>query len=174
MSNQTLRQRLKGVGLPTAPTGVTVTHYPIFPEVVSKLAINTTIEGGDNASLAVGKAIFLPGVGAVVLEAEMNVTLAHQDTIKTDTPDVGLGTVIASGAVALLGGTGTFENIITGQTSGAIDGTNPIIACNRNLVQSVTANGVFLNIADGWANVTDLTIAITGTVWLRWRPASYN
>ncbi len=167
-------QRLSPRGLPTAVAGTTIRHFAMLPEVLTKVTINAVVVGGDNASLAVGMPIFRPGANAVILSAEMNIILRHQDVgAQDETPDVGLGTVIATGAVATLDGTATFENIITGQTSGVIDGTNTIRACNRNLVQPVTANGVFLNFAAVWDNITDLDVDVTGNCWFRWRPAAF-
>jgi hypothetical protein len=159
------------MGLPGPTAGTSLRHFSSLPDVLTKITLNTTVEGGDNANLRVGVPIFSPGVNTVILEAEMRVILTHQDSTDTDTPDVGLGTVLASGASATL--SGTSENIAPGVT-GNVDGSAEIVSVNRNLAQPVTANGVFLNIADGWANVTDPTIVITGTVWLRWRHVQFN
>jgi hypothetical protein len=171
VNNLTLRQRLMPRGLPAPVAGTSVKYWGNLPEILVRVTFTDfTIDSGDNESLAVGKAFFVPPENSVVQEAEMNVTVLHSDAAAQDeTPDVGLGTVIGSGAVAVLGGTATFENIITGQTSGVIDGTNAIHACNRNLCQVLTANGVFLNLAAAWDDVTETVMQVTGEVFLRWR-----
>jgi len=158
-------------GLPAPVAGTSVKYWGNLPEILVKVTFTDfTIDSGDDASLAVGKAFFVPPEYSVVQEAEMNVTVLHLDSAAQDeTPDVGLGTVVGSGAVNVLGGTAGFENIIAGQTSGVIDGTNPVRACNRNLCQLLTANGVFLNLAAAWDNVSDTTMQVTGEVFLRWR-----
>jgi len=89
---------------------------------------------------------------------------------------MGLGSVIATGTVAVLSGTATFEDYITGQTVsdcagttvrkalGATSGIGTGIALN----QVGDVKDVFLNVADGWnAGVTgDLTA--TGRIVLSW------
>jgi len=91
-----------------------------------------------------------------------------------DTPDVGLGTVIGTGAVATLDGTGTFENIITGQTAVA-DGTAEVKTALPTanvpfIIESGDARTIHFNVADAWADdtSTDLTADIAGTVVIVW------
>jgi hypothetical protein len=96
--------------------------------------------------------------------------------VTTDTPDMGLGSVIATGTVAVLSGTATFEDYITGQTASDCAGTTVIKALGATagigtgiaLNQVGDVKDVFLNVADGWnAGVTgDLTA--TGRIVLSW------
>lgn len=156
----------------TANTGVTAVergdgrqHQTVL--TFTNLAIGSSVGA---ANLAFGKLLYtLPAGVQNYKVAYMNVTLTGTVNIVADTPDVGIGTVIGSGAVAVLGGTATFEDIITGQTSGAIDGTNAIIA-NDNTVDLFRLTGdaktVHLNVADGWAGAGDVTA--TGTIVLEW------
>jgi hypothetical protein len=99
----------------------------------------------------------------------MALTLA-EDT--TATADIGLGTVIASGAVSVLGGTATFENILTGQTAANASGTPTVkTVVNQHLaIEAAGAHTVHLNIADTWADTAgaDLTGDIAGTVVIKW------
>jgi hypothetical protein len=97
-------------------------------------------------------------------------------TVTTDTPDVGLGTVIGSGAVATLDGTGTFEDIITGQTwNKALDGTADRFASLFSGVATEatafpfidaagSATAIYLNAADGWAAGVTGNLTATGTI----------
>lgn len=124
------------------PTGLNLRHVT--------LTANTTlpaIAGG--ADLAVGK--------LAITKSEANIT--------ADTPDLGLGTTIASGAVAVLGGTAAFENIMTGQTMNDCNGTAEVKTINTQLViEAADAHTVYVNVADGWAANGDAAAALTGTI----------
>ena len=127
------------------------------------------IAGG--ASLAVGRRIFTYPPGAIVQSSARITVSLHQTegNVTADTPDLGLGTVIASGAVAVLGGTATFENIMTGQTMNDCNGTVEELALATAL--TITAAGshdVFLNVADGWAEDGDAGLIVRGKVVLLW------
>lgn len=156
----------------TANTGVTAVEYGDGRKHQTVLTFTDLTIGSPvgAANLAIGKLLYtLPAGVQNYSVAYMDVALTGTVNIVADTPDVGIGTVIATGAVALLSGTATFEDIITGQTSGAIDGTNPIIA-NDNTVDlfrnTADAKTVHLNAADGWAGAG--TVTATGTVVIEW------
>jgi hypothetical protein len=160
-------RKLRGSGLPNAEAGTSVQHFPNGPLVTTIISFTDLSVGatGDNASLGIGKKIFSPGAGAQIISAKMSVGLTHSDVAAAaDTPDVGLGTVIASGAVAVLGGTATFENILTGQTAANCTGTATVAGAANGVI----ATDVFLNVADGWANVTTTALTATGYVTLVW------
>lgn len=90
----------------------------------------------------------------------------------TDTPVVGLGTVIATGAVAVLSGTATFQDVVTGT---AISGENGAVN-----TFGIDKTGVFksagstpklhLNIAGAFAGADTLTILPGSTIIFRWYP----
>lgn len=86
-----------------------------------------------------------------------------------DTPDLGLGTTVATGSVAVLGGTAGFENILTGQTMGDCQGAVKSVgaAVNLNITAASEARTAFLNIADTWAGI-DAGMKATGRVVLEW------
>jgi len=161
----------------TASTGVTAVEYGDGRNHVTVLTVNTTlpaIAGG--ANLAVGKLLYtLPAGVQIIDSAYMSLAITQtQGNITADTPDGGLGTVIASGAVALLSGTATFENIITGQTFDNCNGTaevkTTIPTANVPLIrESGDAKTVYFNVADGWAASGDAAARLTGTVTLVWR-----
>lgn len=160
----------------TAGTGVTAVEHGDGRHHVTVLTLVTTlpaIAGG--ANLGVGKLIYtFPAGVQVINSAHMGVGVTQtEDFINADTPDVGLGTVIASGAIALLGGTATFEDIITGQLATNCTGTATVAAtiptANVPMIRLAgDAKTVHLNVADGWAASGDAAALVTGTVTLEW------
>lgn len=134
------------------------------------------IAGG--ADLALGKLILtLPSVECIIKAAAMSLAIKQtQAHITADTPDIGLGTTVASGAVAVLGGTAAFENILTGQTAADCDGT-PTVETVVSSPLALTTGGVnktiYANVADGWAASGDAAAKLRGTVELWWSKASF-
>ena len=128
------------------------------------------IAGG--AALGVGRLLYTFPAGAIrVVSAYFNGVAITQSeaNITADTPDVGLGTVIASGAVEILSGTGTFESILTGQTFADCDGTATLAGAASSLViDAADAHTVYLNVADTWAASGDAAATISGEVILTW------
>jgi len=129
------------------------------------------IAGG--ANLAVGRKIYtFPHAGIRILSAYFNGVAITQTegNIDDDTPDVGLGTTIASGVVATLDGTAAFENVLTGQTLADCDGTAKVAGAANTLVLAKTtaAYAVHLNVADGWAASGDAGALISGDVVITW------
>jgi len=97
--------------------------------------------------------------------------------VTTDTPDVGIGSVIGAGAIALLNGT-TMEDYVTAITwATALDGTAEVqdtIPATAGLYIGIANNAaadvkeVYFNVADGWnAGVTG-NITASGTVVIIW------
>ncbi len=128
------------------------------------------IAGG--ANLAVGKLLYTFPAGPIVVHAAyMSVGITQtQGNINADTPDIGLGTTIASGVVAVLGGTAAFENILTGQTAANCTGTATVKTVSDQVLPIEVAGNhtVYLNVADGWAASGDAAALINGTVTLVW------
>jgi hypothetical protein len=133
------------------------------------------------ANEAIGALLYtFPATGDIIIHhsgVAMGITGAVG--VAADTPDVGLGTVVGTGAVATLDGTPTFENIMTGQTwsTGTMDGTQQIAhvtpTAGADLVLTKgAANKVFLNIADGWA-AASASALVTGYIWLDWSIRTY-
>lgn len=158
----------------TANTGVTAVTYGGGKDFVTVLTVAVTdaVDVADNAALADGYLLYTFPAGAIAVTAasmSMALTLA-EDT--TATPDVGLGTVVATGAVNVLGGTATFENILTGQAAADANGTATVkTVVNQPLaIEAAGAHTVYFNIADTWADTAgaDLTGDIAGTVVLKW------
>ncbi len=127
------------------------------------------IAGG--ADLAVGKLLYTFPAGEIIVRgAYMSVAITQtQGNITADTPDIGLGTTIGSGVVAVLGGTAAFENILTGQTAADCNGTATVKTVDAALVIAAADNHtVYLNVADGWAASGDTGALISGKVVLDW------
>lgn len=162
--------------LGTEATGTDVAEYGSAGQRSTVITLDTTlpaIAGG--ANLAVGKLIYTFPAGPIIINsASMSVAITQtEDNITADTPDVGIGTVIGSGAVAVLGGTATFENIITGQTAADCDGTPTVktsipTAGAPLVIEAAGAHTVYLNVADGWAASGDAAALLTGVVTLNW------
>jgi hypothetical protein len=160
----------------TAGTGVTAVEIGDGHHHTSVLTINTTlpaIAGG--ANLAVGNLIYtLPAGACIINAAYMSLGITQsQGNINADTPDGGLGTVMASGIVAVLDGTATFENILTGQTFNNCTGTAEVKTANPTaavpfIIAAGDAHTVHFNVADGWAASGDAAAVLAGTVVLFW------
>ncbi len=160
----------------TAATGVTAVEYGDAKNHHTVLTVSTTlgsIAGG--ADLGLGKLMYtLPAGGCQIKSAYMSMALTADDgNIDADTPDVGIGTVVASGAVSVLSGTGTFENIITGQTAtdcsgtATVKGTSPTAGVNLEIA-SAGAHTIYFNVADGWAASGETACPISGTIEIEW------
>ena len=110
--------------------------------------------------------------GIIIHGASMDLAVTGVVGIEDDTPDIGLGTVIATGVVATLDGTATFENIITGQTASDCKGTaatekTAAPTAGASLALDKGTNAVYFNMADGWA-AASATNTVSGVVFLDW------
>lgn len=157
----------------TANTGVTATETGNGNTRVTTLTFTGLAlpDVADNAASAVGVLLYtLPAGAQVIKTAYFNVGLTLDDAVQTDTPDVGLGTVIATGSVATLDGTSTFEDILTGQTfSSGVDGTAHAAIAQVGLARGASAaKTIHLNAADTWADTTTQGLTATGTVVIEW------
>ena len=155
----------------TAATGVTAVEYGDGRRHITKLTFTlltmTPVTAAD--AEATGILIYTLPAGAVVVNsASMSVGVYGSGTdCDADTPEVGLGTVTASGDTALLSGTATFESILTGTAATNCTGTVTLVTVSQGLgVETAGAHTVYLNSADTWAGIC--TITATGTVWLEW------
>ena len=162
---------LENVGIAPA-AGTTIAEYGNRKQHTSVITIDTTlpaIAGG--ANLAVGKLIgTLPAGPVRITSTNMSVSIKQtQGNITADTPDVGIGTTIGSGVVAVLGGTAAFENILTGQTAADCDGTATVKLLGTELIiAAADAHTIYLNVADGWAASGDAAAILRGTVEINW------
>ena len=154
----------------TVETGVTAVYYGDGVNVTAVLTLtNVVVVVGDFVTLGVGALLFtLPTGACLIRDSYMSVAITGVTTLN-DTPDAGLGTVIASGAIALLDGTATFENIITGTTMPDTNGT-PVVKSagpTAGAPLEITTGGahtVYFNMADGWNVNPDDSGLLNGTV----------
>jgi len=164
----------------TAASNVTTVEYGDGRHITTTLSFTNLVLGAPTAGGNSAHGILLHTLATTAIThlvkcvmVEVGLTIG---TTTTDTPDVGLGTVIASGAVATLDGTATFEDIITGQTwDKALDGTTDRFASIfTGVVTEATefplinaagsATAIYLNAADGWAAGVTGNLTATGTV----------
>lgn len=165
--------RSEGTGLGTAGTNCTVIHYGDGRNMTAVVTVTNAVMNpvGVSANLGVGYLVYtLPAGPCLITSARMSMALSGV-TITNDTPDAGLGTVIASGAVTTLDGTATFENIITGQTMTDTNGTAVVKATAPTAgvpleITTAGAHTVHFNMADGWGANTDASGLLNGTITL--------
>lgn len=171
LADDTVSTNVGTVGAAT----VTATEYGDGRSHITKLTLASfAIVTGDNASLGTGALLYTFPAGALVVEhssINVGVTLTT-GTPTTDTPEIGLGTVIASGAVDVLGGTATFENIMAGATTPVLAdlaGTEELFTHVADLaVEAAAAHTVYLNLADAYADLTDTAATVDGTIYIKW------
>lgn len=169
----------RGHNIPVGDSGLTVHagfsaqtfggEGGLWRTVVTANTAFGAIAGG--ASLGLGKkAISFPAGDVMTIATKMALALTQTEgNVNADTPDIGIGTTIASGAVAVLGGTAAFENILTGQTAANCTGTATSAFVNTQLlIPAANSHDVFVNIADGWAADGDAALGLTGTFTVLW------
>ena len=176
-TDQITQTQIEPTNIGTAATGVTALEYGDQFNHVTKLTVSTTlpaIAGG--ANLGVGVLIYTLPTGACLIEgSQASITLTAADgNIDADTPEVGIGTVIASGAVTALNGTATFENILTGQVATNCSGTATVKGASATAgvlleITSAGAHTIYINVADGWAASGETACPVTATIYLFWK-----
>ena len=164
-----------GTNLGTVGTNVTASEHGDERNHVTTLTLtNVAITIGDNAALGMGALIYTLPAGVIDLTAasgSLGLTLTT-GTPTNDTPEIALGTVIATGAIVTIGaGSATMEDIAGPHAMDDIAGT-------AELIDSTTAAGLYflaadahtihVNFADTWANVDDTAATVSGTVNLAW------
>jgi len=158
----------EAVGVPES--GISVEESVNGRNHVTKLSFSgITLGTASAAAVAMGKKLYTLPAGAIQIKGcRMSVGIyGSGSTCDADTPDVGVGTVIASGATAVLSGTATFENILTGQTAGDCAGTAVNAIVTTKLERNTgDAHTIHLNAADTWAGAA--TITATGNIEIEW------
>ena len=154
----------------TVETGVAAVHYGDGMSVTAVLTLtNVVLAVGTSENLGVGALIYtLPSGANLVRDAYMSVDFSGVSTT-TDTPEIGLGTVIASGVVTALNGTATFEDIITGQVAADTNGTATVKGAGPTAsapleITTAGAHTIHVNMADGWGANADQSGLLNGTV----------
>ena len=157
----------------TVPSTVVAEEFGTGNQHITKLTITNLNLGNPAgaANLAIGALAYTFPAGALVVRAcSTSLALTNTDgNIDADTPDVGVGTVVGSGAVAVLGGTATFENIMTGAAATNCTGTVDVRTVGTVLaIPAASVHTVYLNAADGWAGAEATGLIANGTMWLQW------
>lgn len=154
----------------TPEAGVTAVHYGDGVNVTAVLTVtNVALTVGSSENLGVGALLYtLPAGACLIRDAFMSLAIAGVSSA-ADTPEVGLGTVIASGVVTQLDGTATFENIITGQVAGDTNGTATVKGTGPTAgapleIATAGAHTIYANAADGWGANADPVGTLNGTV----------
>lgn len=183
------RNTTGGVGaVTTAGTTVAEEHGDAI-EHLTKLTMTAFAVGtiADNASLGIGAKFYTFPAGAhEVMSMAMVGALTGAVSVTAQTPEVGVGSVIASGAVSVLSGTATFEEYIDGNASGSGgDTVAPDLAAGAFYKNGAftapilikTSGGkshdLFLNAAAAWADVAATgALTFTGVITIKWRKIS--
>jgi len=136
--------------------------------VLTDVTITVTL-----ASLGIGAVIYVFPEGYITPTYGVIDVDISSDT-NTDTPDLGLGDVVASGAITALNGTATFESVMDGMTATAITPVGATSAQQFNAEADnnpydghTTAMNLLLNVADAWGAAGD--IVFNGTIDLWWK-----
>jgi hypothetical protein len=161
----------------SAASDVTATEYGDGHVHVTELAISGmefTVAGA--ADEAIGNLVYTFPAGVHEHEVSyMSIALQGGGTVDSDTPEVGVGSAEASGAVAVLGGTSAFEDYIEGTAAANCSGTATVVGpvgATAGVLTGISLNTasddktVYLNIADGWAGAD--TVTASGTIVLKW------
>ena len=155
----------------TASTGVTAVETGNETRHTTILTVAAFTQAIATAALGFGKSIYTFPEGIVKVKYA-TVDLTIFGTAETGTPDIGIGTVIASGEIDTLNGTATFESIMDGFTATAITTTpgsasNKYVEAEAGLLDGHTTEvEAFLNFAETWAATENLTISATVTlIW---------
>jgi len=150
---------------------------------ITKLSLNAfdlgAIPGADAEGIGAKIYTFSADGDIIIRRAGMVIGITGAVGVAADIPDVGIGTVVATGDISSLEGTPAFEEIITGQTwtTGTMDGTDQIAhvyptAATDLILTKGASNFVFLNIADTWAAASPTNL-VTGYIWLDWQIRTY-
>ena len=158
----------------TAGTGTTATEYRQGRDRVTVLAMAGTLPAVSAGANAYGLKIYtLPDGVSRSVRVTMSVGVDGADAnINADTPEVGVGSEIATGSVANLTGTVGFDDYSTQATAANCTGTATVFAFDPTeigLKMNVAAGvkTIHLNVADTWAG-SDTGPVLSGHVVLEW------
>lgn len=154
----------------TAGTNVTAAEYGngSFHKTVLTLSA-VTLLSTTAAAKAGGALIYTLPAGAVLTKSEyISVALTATLAVNTtDTPVIGLGTTIGTGAVAVLSGTAGFVNMMAGQAVADCNGTAKVKTVSTSLVvEAADPHIIHLNAAATWTGID--VMKASGTVTIEW------
>jgi len=139
------------------------------------LTINSilpAIAGG--AALGVGKLIYTFPAGEIIFEsASINLGITQTTgKINTDTPVIGIGTIVAVGAISVLSSNAAFQSILVGTAVLNCTGTKLIktfVPTAPLVITTTSAHSLYLNVAGTWTALGDPAAIISGIVIINWR-----
>lgn len=178
LTSDSLRAR---VNAGTTPVGtVSIVEYSDGKDITVELTLTNFIVGalaGAAANLGVGNIVYAFPAGQhleLVYSFSSIVLTALGTAVATDT---GVGSVIASGAVAVLSGTATFEDRLTGQTINTAAGggaaVSALTAATAGVATGIALNvaasvkNFFLNTAGAWNADNTGNLTATGKIYLK-------
>ena len=158
----------------TAGTGTTATEYRNLRDRTTVLAMAGTMPAITAGAHAYGLKIYTFPAGVHrVTRVTMSVGLDGADSNNdADTPEVGVGSIIAAGSVSNLTGTTGFDDLSTQATAANLTGTATVFAFDPTEIGmkmnlSTGVKTVYVNIADTWAG-SDTGPVLSGTVTIEW------
>jgi len=164
-----------GAGTVTTSTTTTATERVGFNgqrQTVLTLTAFALGDGDDNTALGIGAKVYTFPAGDVQILSARATGLFIPSVLYVNTVVGGIGTVIASGAVSVLSGTATFQNVITGVASAALSPTGGAWTGANSpglLLASAGSHDIFLNAAGTWTNVAAAgAVVFTGTIVVDW------
>lgn len=159
----------------TPGVGVTAEHFTADGHnYVTKLTVNgvlPAIAGG--AALGVGLLAYTFPAGVHMVQAtRLSLALTAADgNVDADTPEISLGTVIVTGAVATMT-TASWEDILTAaimnNCTGTVEENAALPSAGHIISQAASSKAVYINVADTWAASGEAAMAVTGEVWIAW------
>ena len=154
-----------------AGTHVLTNNPPVIHE--TKIVLAATTFAVASAALAFGTKLFTFPVGKIIVHKCIAELSFVADGANSVAADIGLGTLLASGAQTALSGVGaTAEDIMDGFTATVLNGktavTQTVIqdGINDEKDGSVTAKACHLNIAGNWNVSTN--VVYSGTITVLW------
>jgi hypothetical protein len=168
--------------LVTTPVStVKIKEYGNGRDFVTVLTLTNFVVGtipSANAALGVGNIVCAFPTADYHLEHASFLSLAETLPGAGVTGVIGLGSVIATGTISVLSGTGTFQDRLAGVaiTSAAAGGTAAVgkagatAGFGTGIALNVAASvkNVFVNAAGTWATVNAGTLTVSGTITLKW------
>lgn len=160
--------------LGTTGVGVVADHFTVDGyNIVTRLTVDGVMPAV-TGSIAVGLLAYTFPAGVHALKvARINLALQQADgNIDADQPKLGLGDIVAVGAIINLTSVAGFDNILTEQTMDDCDGTAEdktiLVSTAGHLVNEAAGEkGVWINMADAWAGA-EAACGVAGEVWLEW------
>lgn len=161
----------------TLVKNVTAASGVVAKEEGDEIARKTTLTIAEftqaiaGAALGFGKKLCDLPEGAIKIE-QVVARITTKGATSTSQPVIGVGTVVASGAVSVLSGTSTFVDAMTGFTGTAVSAAGSVSFSAATATAGVldgtsTAKSLFLNMAAGWA--VSETLTISGYVEIFWK-----